>query len=367
MASVFGDALRVSVYGESHGTAIGALVDGFPAGEPIDEASLLYFMARRQGGKNALSTARKEPDIPKILSGVTDGRTNGFPLCIEIENTNTRSSDYKNLADVPRPSHADYTAYVKWNGQADLRGGGHFSGRLTAPLCAAGGIAKQILGRRGIAVGAHLASVGSIEDKLFPMLPDPQLFDEIAHKDFPTLDDDLGVSMQQEILAAREASDSVGGSVECLITGLPAGLGSPMFDGIENSLARALFGIPAVKGLEFGSGFALAGMRGSEANDPFVINENGVITTETNHSGGIQGGITNGMPVRFRVGFKPTPSIAQTQRSVSLSRRDNTEISIHGRHDPCIVQRAVPVVEAVAALVSLDILLKESSLFLMSK
>lgn len=367
MASVFGEALRVSVYGESHGAAIGALVDGFPAGEPIDEASLLYFMARRQGGKNALSTARKEPDIPKILSGVTDGRTNGFPLCIEIENTNTRSSDYKNLVDVPRPSHADYTAYVKWNGQADLRGGGHFSGRLTAPLCAAGGIARQILERRGIAVGAHLASVGGIEDKLFPMFPDPQLFDEIAHKAFPVLDDERGASMQREILAAREASDSVGGSVECMITGLPAGLGSPMFDGIENRLARALFGIPAVKGLEFGAGFALARMRGSEANDPFVMNENGVITTETNHSGGIQGGITNGMPVRFRVGFKPTPSIAQTQRSVSLSRRDNTEISIHGRHDPCIVQRAVPVVEAVAALVSLDILLTESGLFRMPK
>lgn len=359
MASGFGDTLRVSVFGESHGTAIGALIDGLPAGEPINYDELVRFMERRQGGRNALSTSRKEPDLPIFLSGVTDGKTNGFPLAVEIENTNTRSGDYSNLADVPRPSHADYTAGIKWDGQADMRGGGHFSGRLTAPLCAAGGIALQILAKRGIRVGAHLFSVGHVPDQPFPMLPDPVLFDNIARKALPVLDDTAGEKMQQEILAAREDQDSVGGSVECVITGLPAGLGTPMFDGIENRLARALFGIPAVKGLEFGSGFALSEMRGSQANDPFTIRENGEISTKTNHSGGIQGGITNGMPVRFRVGFKPTPSIAKEQESVSVSEKKPVSLSIRGRHDPCIVQRAVPVVEAVAALVMLDILLSE--------
>ena len=359
MASGFGEKLRVSVFGESHGTAIGAVVDGLPAGESIDYDELVRFMERRQGGRNALSTARKEPDLPRFLSGVTDGRTNGFPLCLEIENTNTRSGDYSDLADVPRPSHADYTACVKWGGKADMRGGGHFSGRLTAPLCAAGGIAKQLLARRGIFVGAHLNSVGAVQDQPFPMLPGAQLFDDIAAKALPVLDDAAGEDMQKEILAAREAQDSVGGTVECMITGLPAGLGDPMFDGIENRLARALFGIPAVKGLEFGAGFALSKMRGSQANDPFAVGENGEITTKTNNSGGIQGGITNGMPVRFVVGFKPTPSISREQESVSISQRKPAVVSIHGRHDPCIVQRAVPVVEAVAALVALDILLSD--------
>lgn len=362
MASGFGEKLRVSVFGESHGTAIGAVVDGLPAGEPINYDELVRFMERRQGGRNALSTARKEPDLPRFLSGVTDGKTNGFPLALEIENTNTRSGDYSDLADVPRPSHADYTARIKWNGNADMRGGGHFSGRLTAPLCAAGGIAKQILARRGIFIGAHLNSVGAVNDQPFPMLPDAQLFDDIAEKELPVLDDGAGAEMQKEILAAREALDSVGGTVECVITGLPAGLGDPMFDGIENRLARALFGIPAVKGLEFGAGFALSKMRGSQANDPFAINENGEITTKTNSSGGIQGGITNGMPVRFTVGFKPTPSISKEQQSVSLSERKEVPLTVHGRHDPCIVQRAVPVVEAVAALIALDVLLSDGRL-----
>lgn len=359
MASGFGETLRVSIFGESHGTAIGALIDGLPAGEMIDEQELLDFMQRRQGGRNNISTQRKEPDLPRFLSGVTDGRTNGFPLCIEIENTNTRSGDYNNLADSPRPSHADYTAYVKWHGQADLRGGGHFSGRLTAPLCAAGGIAKQVLVRRGIYVGAHISSIGTVKDLDFPMHPKASQFDDIAQKHLPVIDDSAGERMIQEILAARDAQDSVGGTVECAVIGLPAGLGSPMFDGIENRMARAIFGIPAVKALEFGGGFSLSEMRGSQANDPFCIDENGEVATKSNHSGGIQGGITNGMPVRFRVGFKPTPSISQKQQTVSLSDRTETELEIHGRHDPCIVQRAVPVVEAVAALVVLDVLLTE--------
>ncbi len=357
MASQFGERLRVSIYGESHGNGIGALIEGFPAGEHIDFDRLMRFMERRQGGRNALSTARKEPDVPEFVSGVLEDKTTGFPVCIRIANTNTRSGDYSNLALKPRPSHADYSAYMKWHGHADMRGGGHFSGRLTAPVCAAGGIAIQMLERRGIYVGAHLSSVGSARDDAFPMQPDPALFENIAAKPFPVISDEKGEQMQQEILAAREALDSVGGTIECMVTGLSAGLGDPMFDGIENRLARVLFGIPAVKGVEFGDGFALSEMRGSAANDPFGTDAQGNIITKTNRNGGILGGITTGMPVRFRVGIKPTPSIAQQQETVSLPEGTDTTIEIKGRHDPCIAQRAVPVIEAAAALTVLDVLL----------
>ena len=290
-----------------------------------------------------------------------EDKTTGFPVCIRIANTNTRSGDYSNLALKPRPSHADYSAYMKWHGHADMRGGGHFSGRLTAPVCAAGGIAIQMLERRGIYVGAHLSSVGTVRDDAFPMQPDPALFENIAAKPFPVISDEKGEQMQQEILAAREALDSVGGTIECMVTGLPAGLGDPMFDGIENRLARVLFGIPAVKGVEFGDGFALSEMRGSAANDPFGTDAQGNIITKTNRNGGILGGITTGMPVRFRVGIKPTPSIAQEQKTVSLPEGTDTTIEIKGRHDPCIAQRAVPVVEAAAALTVLDVLLCDDS------
>lgn len=361
MASQFGERLRVSIYGESHGNGIGALIEGLPAGEHIDFDRLMRFMERRQGGRNALSTARKEPDVPEFVSGVFEDKTTGFPVCIRIANTNTRSGDYSNLALKPRPSHADYSAYMKWHGHADMRGGGHFSGRLTAPICAAGGIAIQILERRGIYVGAHLSSVGSVRDDAFPMQPDAALFAQIAEKAFPVISDEKGTQMQQEILAAREALDSVGGTIECMVTGLPAGLGDPMFDGIENRLARVLFGIPAVKGVEFGDGFALSEMRGSAANDPFGTDAQGNIITKTNRNGGILGGITTGMPVRFRVGIKPTPSIAQQQETVSLPEGTDTTIEIKGRHDPCIAQRAVPVVEAAAALTVLDVLLCDAS------
>ncbi|MBQ8922665.1 MAG: chorismate synthase [Oscillospiraceae bacterium] len=359
MASSFGERLRVSVFGESHGNGIGALIEGLPAGEAVDFDALARFMERRQGGRNALSTSRKEPDIPRFVSGIFEGKTTGFPVCLEIENTNTRSGDYQNLADRPRPSHADYTAFVKWHGHADMRGGGHFSGRLTAPVCAAGGIAKQILVRRGVFVGAHLRSAAGVQDDAFPLLPDAALFDAVAAKAFPVLNDAQGEAMQQAILAARADGDSVGGTIECAVTGLPAGLGDPMFDGVENRLARVLFGIPAVKGVEFGDGFALSDLRGSQANDPFCIGENGEIRTETNRNGGILGGITTGMPVRFRVGIKPTPSISRPQKTVSLSAHQETQLEIKGRHDPCIAQRAVPVVEAVAALVTLDMMLTE--------
>jgi len=362
MASRFGNHLQVSIYGESHGNGIGALIEGLPAGFEIDTDKLFTFMKRRQGGNNALSTARKEPDLPEFVSGVTNGKTNGFPLCIRIENTNTRSGDYNDLADKPRPSHADYTARVKWHGMADMRGGGHFSGRLTAPICAAGAIAKQILATKQIFIGAHLLSVHGVQDDAFPMVPESQLFDTIAEKPFPVINDAAGERMKLEIIAARDALDSVGGKIECMILGMPAGVGDPMFDGIENALARVLFGIPAVKGVEFGGGFEICEMRGSEVNDPFII-ENGAVTAESNNSGGIQGGISNGMPIRFCVGIKPTPSIAQSQKTVSLSKNEPAVLEIHGRHDPCIAQRAVPVIEAAAALVTLDLLLSDGMKF----
>ena len=358
MSSDFGKTLRVGVFGESHGAAIGVTVDGLPAGERIDMDELQTFLDRRRPGKNPLSTTRRETDVPEFLSGLRDGVTCGTPLCAVIYNSDQHSADYAELADKPRPSHADYTAWVKWRGQADMRGGGHFSGRLTAPLCVAGGIAGQILARRGIFVGAHLAAVGTEEDETFPLHPTDELFRAVAAKPFPTLSDAAGERMQRVILDAREAQDSVGGIIECAAIGLPAGVGEPMFDGVENRLAAALFGIPAVKGVEFGAGFGSARLRGSENNDALRV-ENDRVVTETNRAGGILGGITNGMPLTLRVGIKPTPSIGQTQKTVSLSRMENTELTVHGRHDPCIAHRAVPVVEAVTACVLLDLLLEE--------
>lgn len=359
MSSEFGSTLRVGVFGESHGRAIGVTMQNLPAGEEIDLLALEAFLDRRRPGKSALSTARNEPDKPVFLSGLLEGKTTGSPLCAIIENRDARSRDYEELLDKPRPGHADYTAYLKWAGKADMRGGGHFSGRLTAPLCIAGGIAKQILARKNIFVGAHLASAAGIADEAFPLHPTQAQFDEIAQKDFPVIDDAQGCMMQEAILSASKDGDSVGGIIECAAIGMPAGIGSPMFDGIENRLSTAIFGIPAVKGLEFGAGFDACNMRGSENNDPYRIGENGEITTETNHAGGILGGITTGQPIVLRVGIKPTPSIAKPQKTISLSRHENAELIVHGRHDPCIAHRAVPVVEAVTALVLLDYILEE--------
>ena len=357
MSSEFGHLLHLSVFGQSHGTAIGVVVDGLPAGEAIDLSELNAFLSRRKPGKDGLSTPRKESDLPEFLSGLEGGRTCGAPLCAVIHNSDQHSQDYDALRDIPRPGHADYTAAVKWKGAADLRGGGHFSGRLTAPLCIAGGIAKQILARRGIFVGAHLSEAAGIPDEAFPLHPTAELFDAIAQKPFPVLSEDAGAAMQQAIRAARAEGDSVGGIIECAAIGLPAGLGDPMFDGVENRLAAALFGIPAVKGVEFGAGFAAARLRGSENNDPFRVRD-GRIVSETNWAGGILGGITNGMPITLRTAIKPTPSIAQVQPSVSLSAGEERDLTIHGRHDPCIAHRAVPVVEAVTAVVLLDMILE---------
>ncbi|MCE5188637.1 MAG: chorismate synthase [Eubacteriales bacterium] len=358
MSSEFGSVLRVGLFGQSHGRAVGVTMQGLPAGESIDMAELEAFLERRRPGRNELSTARVEPDKPVFLSGLLEGKTCGSPLCAIIENLDARSRDYEELLDKPRPGHADYPAFVKWGGEADLRGGGHFSGRLTAPLCIAGGIAKQILARRDIFVGAHLSSVAGIPDESFPAQPSSELFRTVAEKEFSVLDDAAGKRMQAAIRAASREGDSVGGVIECAAAGLPAGLGEPMFGGIENRLSAALFGIPAVKGVEFGSGFGAALLRGSENNDPYRVDGNGQVAIETNHAGGILGGISTGQPILLRVAMKPTPSIAKPQRTVSLSKMENAELAIRGRHDPCVAHRAVPVVEAVTAIVLLDLLLE---------
>ncbi len=359
MASIFGQKIKISVFGQSHSAAIGVTVDGLPAGEVIDPAALQAFLARRAPGQGAYSTTRKEPDLPEFVSGVLerDGMlvTCGAPLTAIIRNTNTRSADYDKLKDLPRPGHADYTAEVRYGGYQDVRGGGHFSGRLTAPLCVAGGICLQILARRGITVGAHIASVGDVCDTPYPqMIDSPTLLQQTA-SGFPTLSEEAGREMLSLIEECRLSGDSMGGVIECAAIGLPAGLGAPMFDGVENRLAAALFGIPAVKGVEFGEGFAVSRLRGSQNNDGYTIAE-GSVKTLTNHAGGILGGITNGAPLLLRTAFKPTPSIFQSQQTVSLSGGYDAPLTIAGRHDPCIVPRAVPVVEAVTAAVLLDLL-----------
>lgn len=356
MASYLGEHIHVSVFGQSHSPAIGVVVDGLPAGERVDMEELGRFLKRRAPGQNATSTPRKEADLPQFLSGLVDDVTCGAPLAALIENTNTRSQDYAQLRDKPRPGHADFTAQVKYGGFQDVAGGGHFSGRLTAPLCIAGGICLQILKRRGIEVAAHIASIAGEADQPFdPMGESVETLDALKRAPFPVMDEKAGERMRKAILQAKEEGDSVGGIVECLVTGVPAGLGEPMFGGMENRLAAALFGIPAVKGVEFGAGFGVATMRGSENNDPFTVKD-GKVVTETNHAGGILGGITNGMPLVFRLAVKPTPSIAKQQQTVSLSKKQVEELVVTGRHDPCIVPRAVPVVEAVTALILTDLL-----------
>lgn len=358
MSSETGKKLRTQIFGESHGRAIGCVVDGLPAGEKIDLEELYAFMSRRRPGGTKLGTPRSEADKPIFLSGLRDGVTDGFPLCAIIENSDTKSGDYADLLKTPRPSHADFVALMRYGTGVDMRGSGHFSGRLTAPLCIAGGIAKQILARRGVFVGAHIKNIGAAEDVSFPLYPDKALFDLLASRELSVIDAAAAEAMRVEIESARAELDSVGGSIECAVTGLPAGLGSPMFDGVENRLAAALFGVPAVKGVEFGAGFMSTVLRGSQHNDPYVV-ENGEVRTEKNDAGGMIGGITTGMPVLFRVAIKPTPSIGKRQQTVDLSAMENTDLEIKGRHDPCIAVRAVPVIEAVAALTILDILLEE--------
>lgn len=359
MASSWGERINLTIFGESHGAAIGAVLQGLPAGEPIDLQQLAQQMQRRRPGQNSHSSRRKEADEVQILSGLFEGRTSGAPLAFTIANSDTRPSDYAQHQQVPRPGHADFTAFVKHKGHADMRGGGHFSGRLTAPLLAAGSICRQILSRRGISIGAHIFSIADIADAAFDavnLLPEQLL--AAGKQSFPLLDAAQEQPMLQAIEQARAAGDSLGGVVECAILGLPAGLGSPMFDGVENKLAQLLFAIPAVKGVEFGAGFGLSKMQGSQANDAFFA-AGSRVQTASNNCGGILGGISNGMPIIMRAAIKPTPSISRAQQTLDISNMQQVELSVTGRHDPCIVPRAVPVVEAAAALAALDLLQDE--------
>lgn len=349
MSSFFhGEVLELSIFGQSHSPAIGMSLSGLPAGFAIDMDELSAFLRRRAPGQNAWSTPRKEADAPEFLSGLVENVTCGSPLSAIIRNTNTRSQDYSNLVDVPRPGHADYTAQVKFGGFQDVAGGGHFSGRLTAPLCIAGGICKQLLHEKGIEVMARIDAVAGIQDTAKFDAP-------VAQKDFPVTSDEAAEKMKAAIAQARAEEDSVGGVIQCRMLGVPAGLGEPMFGGLENRISQLVFAIPAVKGIEFGLGFEAAKLRGSENNDAYRM-ESGSVVTETNHCGGILGGISNGMPIVFRAAVKPTPSIGKPQNSVRLSEKQNEVLHIHGRHDPCIVPRAVPCMEAAAAIAIFDAL-----------
>ena len=352
MSSFEGEKLKLTIFGQSHGNAIGMTLDGVPAGLPVDFEQLQNFLNRRAPGQHDFSTPRKESDKPEFLSGILDGHTCGAPIAAIIHNNNTRSGDYDNLKDCPRPGHADYTAQIKYHGFQDVAGGGHFSGRLTAPLCIAGGLCKQWLENKGIQIAAHIVAIGGVTDE--PVYLDwvhPQL--DLIQKDFPVINRQSGEKMRQVIAQAKAQGDSVGGLVECIVTGLPAGLGGPIFDGMEGKIAQIVYGIPAVKGIDFGSGFSGAYMRGSENNDPFVIKDDHV-ETFTNYAGGILGGITTGMPLVFQVAIKPTPSISLPQQSISLRNMSSQTLEVKGRHDPCIVPRAVPVIEAAAAIAVWD-------------
>lgn len=360
MSSILGNKLKVSIFGESHGEGIGAVVDGFPAGVRIDMEELGRFMARRAPGKDKTSTPRKESDIPEILSGVLDGVSCGTPIAAVIANSDQHSNDYKNVAAVARPGHADYTGFVRYGGHNDVRGGGHFSARLTAPLTFAGGLALQYLASRGIFVGAHLRRVAGVDDEAFdPVNLSREQLLAPGSGNFPVIDPAAEAPMREAIEAARLDGDSVGGIIEVAAVGLPAGVGSPMFDTVEGRLAFGYYGIPAVKGVEFGAGFAAADKRGSENNDPFLVDDSGRIVTSKNDHGGVLGGITSGMPVIARIALKPTPSIAKPQDSVDYVKNENAVMEVRGRHDPCVAVRAVPVAEAVTAIVLADMLLEQ--------
>lgn len=350
MSTVLGRKLNVTLFGQSHADAIGAVIEGLPAGFAVDAEALQQFMNRRTAD-GVFSTTRKEPDVPEFISGLVDGKTCGAPVTVLIRNTNVRSGDYRDLRDHPRPSHADYPASVRFDGANDIRGGGQFSGRLTAALCAAGGICLQVLQSKGVFIGAHIASIGAVKDKAF----DPVSVSALDFKTdkFPTLDAAAKDDMQALIMAARNEGDSVGGTVECAAVGLPVGIGDALFDGLESRISSVVFGIPAVKGIEFGKGFDAALLKGSENNDPYYF-DGDTVKTRTNHSGGILGGISNGMPLVMKVAFKPTPSIAKAQETVELSSKTAYTLTVKGRHDPCIVPRAVPCVEAALAIALAD-------------
>lgn len=371
MSSTFGNKLKISVFGQSHSEEIGVVIDGFPAGFAIDFKKLDEFMAMRAPGQNAFQTSRRESDRVTFVSGVVNGITCGAPICAIIANIDARPGDYPEKLDTPRPSHADLTNNIKYNGFEDVRGGGHSSGRLTAPLCVAGALCLQLLSKNGIEAHAHIASIHGISDTSvglteLPLIRSsrtPSDFEKVSPADsekysfddsFPVIDKTAGARMIDEILDAKSHGDSVGGTIEVAFTGLMQGIGSPMFDGLENRISAAVFAVPAVKGIEFGNGFEAASLFGSQNNDAFAYSESGAIITKTNRHGGILGGISSGMPLVFKVAVKPTPSIAQTQETVSLRNKCNTTLETGGRHDPCIVPRALPGVVSAAAVAITD-------------
>lgn len=357
MSNTFGQHIKVTIFGESHGNGIGCIIDGLPAGISINWEALRKEMARRAPGNSNLATPRKEKDAFEVLSGYFNDHTTGTPLAMEIRNTSQHSSDYDILKDNMRPGHADYTGHVKYGGFNDYRGGGHFSGRITAPLTFAGAIAEQVLQAKGITIGSHVVRIGNHTDRGFqPMGESAETLEALKQQKLPVLTESIGQQMEETILAAKQEGDSVGGIVECMAIGLPVGLGDPFFDSLESALSHMMFSIPAVKGIEFGDGFALATMKGSEANDPMAYKE-GEPSVVTNHNGGILGGISNGNPLLFRVAIKPTASIGKEQHTINISTGQDTLLSIGGRHDPCIVPRAIPVIETATALVLLDALL----------
>lgn len=355
MSGMWGNNIRISIFGESHGNAIGINIDGLPSGFEIDLDKIMVEMSRRAPGKSPLSTPRKEGDVPEILSGYFNGKTTGTPLCAIIRNSNTKSKDYSKLKDVMRPGHADYTGAIRYDGFNDYRGGGHFSGRITAPLVFAGAICKQILESKGIVIAAHVNSIGNVKDRSFLESDiNNELLNAFKGKELPLINSNLEAEMREEVMKARSDRDSIGGTIECAILGVNPGVGNPFFDSVESTLAHLMFSVPAVKGIEFGRGFDISKMRGSEANDEYYLDgEN--IKTRTNNNGGILGGITNGMPIVFNVAIKPTASIFKEQKTVNIETMEETTLSIEGRHDPCIVQRALPVIEAVAAIGILEL------------
>lgn len=354
MSSYWGKNIKLTVFGESHSRGIGGVIDDLPAGIDVDENAIKEMLARRATGISKIATARREPDIPEILSGVFNGKTTGTPLAFVIYNSDQHSGDYKNIAENARPAHADYSGFVRYGGYNDYRGGGHFSGRLTAPIVFAGALANSYLESRGMYVAAHIKSIKGIEDEGDSI--ESLSFEEakaVKAKQFPTFSDERGREMYERAMEAKNDLDSVGGVIECTIFNLPAGLGDPIFGAFESRLSELLFSVPAVKGVEFGTGFAISDMLGSEANDEFYMDGERVCT-RTNHNGGINGGITNGMPVTFRAAIKPTASISRPQRTINFKNNSDTELVIKGRHDACITLRAVPVIESCAALCAMD-------------
>jgi len=356
MSSSYGKIFNISIFGESHSNSIGVVIDGVPSGVLLDIDEILFEMSRRAPGKNEFSTPRAESDIPEILSGVFNGRTTGTPICATIKNNNTRSKDY--TPEILRPSHADYSGTLRYNGYNDYRGGGHFSGRLTAPLVFAGAIAKQILKRENIEVFSHIKNIGKTYDEKLDMVnPDVSILKSLRSKTLPFINEERAKEAETEILRAKENADSIGGSIEAVILGMPGGIGSPMFESCESRISSMLFSVPAVKAVEFGIGKEISEMLGSEANDSFFI-ENDIVKTKSNNNGGINGGITNGMPIILIATIKPTPSIGAEQDTVNIKTKENVTTKIIGRHDPCIVQRAVPVIEAALAISVLDLILE---------